>query len=79
MSAERAEQVKPVHVTKAEAAVAVASGLLIGAGIVAAAPHVALGGGLIGLGVAFRVCGRESFEKSRQRSEFKKQGEIMGK
>lgn len=78
MSAERAEQVKPVHVTKVEATTAAALGLALGIGVVAA-PYVALGSGLLGLGGALRVCGREAEEKSRQRSGFKKGGEIVGK
>lgn len=78
MSAERAERVKPVHVTKTEAVVAVASGIMIGEGIVLA-PLLAIGGGLTGLGMALHVRGREAEEKARQRSVFKKQGEIVGK
>jgi len=79
MSAERAEQaVKPVHITIPEAAVAVGSGITVGAGI-GAAPLLAIGGGLIGLGVAWRVCYREAYEKERQRSELKEQEEIVSK
>jgi len=79
MSAEHRDvEIKPVHVTKVEAATAVASGLLVGIGIVAA-PYVALGGGLVGLGMAMNVVGREAEEKSRQRSGFKKGGEIVFK
>lgn len=64
MNAERTEQViEPVHVTKAEAAAAVASGVLVAVGIVAAAPLVAVGGGLIGIGMGLHVRDRESFEK----------------
>lgn len=80
MKAERTEQViKPVHVTKAEAAVAVASGVLIGAGIVTAAPLVAVGGVLIGIGEGWRVGFREGYEKARQKGESKEQGEVVSK
>lgn len=78
MGVEQQDVIKPVHVTKAEAAVAVASGLALGIGIVAN-PYFAIGGGLIGLGTGLRVCGREAEEKSRQRSESKKQGKITDK
>ena len=79
MSVERTEQVvKPVHITMPEAAVAVGSGITIGAGIVAA-PLLAMGGVLVGVWGGLRVCYREAYEKARQRSEFEKQGEIVGK
>lgn len=79
MSAEQRDVVKPVHVTKVEVVSAVASGVAIGVGIVAAAPLVAVGGGLIGIGMGLHVCNREAYEKARQKSEFKKGGEIVGK
>ena len=77
MSVEQQDVVKPVHVhvTKMEAATAVGSGLLVGIGWVAA-PCLAVGGIITGLGMGFRVAEREGYEKSRQRRELEKQGEI---
>lgn len=79
MSTEQRDVVKPVHVTKMEVASAVASGVAIGVGIVAAAPLVAVGGGLVGIGMGLHVCYREAYEKARQDNKFKKQGETVGK
>jgi len=79
MSAEQRDVVKPVHVTKVEVASAVVSGVAIGVGIVAAAPLVAVGGGLIGIGMGLHVCNREAYEKARQGNEFKEQGKVVGK
>jgi F0F1-type ATP synthase assembly protein I len=79
MSAEQRDVVKPVHVTKGEAVSAVASGVAIGTGIVAAAPLVAVGGGLIGIGMGLHVCNREAYEKARQGSESKEQREVVSK